>query len=496
MKIALTRMKGVCLLLLGLATTGGGRSFAADITTLNFTTFVESSSATTTGTPIATTTATTASQAAASPFQDESAVAPGKAVLVEPPLPPDSPSCPIGCSAPCVPCCPPMCPVCPVCPPGIACDSDNFAGAPGRFWFSGEYLNWWTTGAHLPPMVSTLTGPNGNIPQTVYGDRDVSEGDHEGYRMNLGMWLDCQHRWGVESDYFDVTGKPDNYDSGFTNGFTPASTPFPIVRVVFDPATTPNIQPDYVGYAGFYVGRITVETTDYFQSAGIWLRRQLLAREWSTADGDVNWTDRCARTFRLDAIGGYRFARLIDTVDEQDDNFQFNPGQPNYLFDYAYYNSYRATNTFNGGELGLKAVGTFGHWSLDVVSKVAIGVNNQYVSLYNQEVIDVNDVTPGTPRTALNPNALQEFSRNRFSAIPELMVTAGYQLTDHLKFTAGYDLLYWTAVVRAADQIAVEPTSGLPYGTVVGNYATLPPFAWNESHFLAQGVRLGAEVRF
>ena len=31
MKIALTRMKGVCLLLLGLATTNRGRSFAAEI---------------------------------------------------------------------------------------------------------------------------------------------------------------------------------------------------------------------------------------------------------------------------------------------------------------------------------------------------------------------------------------------------------------------------------------------------------------------------------
>ena len=45
-------------------------------------------------------------------------------------------------------------------------------------------------------------------------------------------------------------------------------------------------------------------------------------------------------------------------------------------------------------------------------------------------------------------------------------MTGGYQVTDHLKVTVGYDLLYWSAVVRAADQIAVEPTTGYPYGTV------------------------------
>jgi hypothetical protein len=60
----------------------------------------------------------------------------------------------------------------------------------------------------------------------------------------------------------------------------------------------------------------------------------------------------------------------------------------------------------------------------------------------------------------------------------------------------GYDLLYWTAVVRAADQIAVEPTTGYPYGTVLGNYSTLPAFSWNESHYFAEGLRLGGELRF
>ena len=65
--------------------------------------------------------------------------------------------------------------------------------------------------------------------------------------------------------------------------------------------------------------------------------------------------------------------------------------RPNYLYDYNYINNYRTVNNFNGGELGLNAVYTFGRWSLDVVGKAAIGVNNQYVSLYNQQTIDVSN---------------------------------------------------------------------------------------------------------
>ena len=58
-----------------------------------------------------------------------------------------------------------------------------------------------------------------HVPETIFGDQEIGDGDHDGYRTAMGMWLDCQHRWGLEADYFDVTGKPNNYDSGSTDGF-------------------------------------------------------------------------------------------------------------------------------------------------------------------------------------------------------------------------------------------------------------------------------------
>jgi hypothetical protein len=457
MKIAWTRMKGVCLLLLGLATTGGGRGLAADIATQNFATLADSTSAASSG------------KSDASPFKDESAAAPAAGRVAA---------------------------ATPAYDAGFASACDPFQGAPGRVWFRGEYLHWWTSGAYLPPMVSTLNTQTGTTYETVFGDRNVYSGDHSGYLVNFGAWLDCAHHWGLEADYFDISGKQCNYDSGFTDGFVDGVA-HPIVRIVSDPAATPNAQADYVGYGGYYVGRITVQTNNYFQSAGITLRRELRAWEWSTCNRDVNWLDPSARTFRLDAIGGYRFARLIDTVNEEDDSFEYNANQPNWQYEYNYVNNYRTVNNFNGGELGFNCVYTHGRWSLDVVGKAALGANNQDVSMYNQQTTDVSNARGiGTAPILSNPSPQQEFTRNRFSAIPELAVTAGYQLTDHVKVTAGYDLLYWTAVVRAADQIAVDPANGLPYGTVVGNYSTLPAFSWNESHLLAQGLHLGAELRY
>ena len=118
----------------------------------------------------------------------------------------------------------------------------------------------------------------------------------------------------------------------------------------------------------------------------------------------------------MDAIAGYRFSRLIDTVNEQDDGFEYNANQPTFLNQFTYVNDYKTVNNFNGGELGLNAVYTHGRLSLDVVAKAAIGVNNEYVSLYNQETIETsNAVGVGVPPTMTNtaplPRSLEITSR-------------------------------------------------------------------------------------
>ncbi len=327
-------------------------------------------------------------------------------------------------------------------------------------------------------MVSTYTG--GAVGATVFGDDVIRSGTHEGYQIDTGMWLDGEHCWGLEANYFDVTGRPDNYDSGQTTGST-----FPLVRAFYDP-TIPGVVPGFVAVPGIAAGRITVDTNDYFQSAGIWLRHQLQASEWSTNDSDVNWTDSSARTFRLDAIGGYRFARLIDSVNEQDS--EFDPS----LNQYTNINNYRTVNDFNGLELGLDAVYTFSHWSLDVVGKAAVGFNNQNVSLYYLTELDTTNSGGGPlPPSTASP----EISRNCFSVIPQLELNLGYQVTDHLKVTGGYDLLYWTNVVRAASQIPVGPgTPAYPIGSATV-FSPVPPTG-NMTTFRAEGLHLGAELRF
>ncbi len=453
-------MKGACLLLLGLMAIGSSRSNAADISTSKFAKFAADSS-TEGGT-------TTKSVEKVSPFMPETTTSNQASQVTQAAYTSDS-NC------------------------GTS-DIDCYVGAPGNFWFRGEYIRWWTKGPHLPPLVSTvndLNDPTGSL-ETVYGDRSVENGSHEGYRVNLGMWLNCCHTWGIEGDYFDISQNNDNYDSGNTNGYDSNGNVFPIVRPFFD-YETQQVSLDAVGYPANYYGRVTVQTSDYFQSAGVWLRHQLHAKEWSTNNKDICWTDDCARTLRVDAIAGYRYSRLIDHVNIHDEEININSADTNFLTNYTFGDNYTGSNQFHGADIGLDTVFTRGCWSLDILTKVGLGNNRQTVTLDGLAIVD-SSTRGGTIQTFAGK---QIYTRDNFSAIPELTATVGYQVTDHFKLSAGYDMLYWSNVVRAADHIAVEPRSGLPFGTAsIPAVLPPPPFVFNESFYWAQGVKVGGEFRF
>ena len=291
-----------------------------------------------------------------------------------------------------------------------------------------------------------------------------------------------------EGEYFDLRGRPVNYDSGLSNGYTDDSlTPFPLVRPYVD--NTGTLQNNPVAVATQYVGRVTVDASDYIQSAGLWLRYNLRANEWAGKEGDVPWTDPSARTFRLDFLGGYRFMRLIDAVNIRDDEMDVSGPvvNTNNWTLFTNIDNFRAVDNFNGGELGLDALATRGRWSLELLAKAALGVNNQDVQLYNLVRVDQRVTGNGINQTAV---PLNDYSRNVFSWIPALTLTGGYQLTDHVKFTVGYDIMYWSAVARAGSQIPVDPATGYPL------QINTQTFTIDQTWFWAEGLRLGGEIRF
>src|SRR5690242_9986640 len=76
---------------------------------------------------------------------------------------------------------------CPVCEAPRAALSPP-CGPPGRFWFSAEYLLWWTRKAPLPPLASTSPATSLGIPgqpnfQLLYGGSGADFNERSGARF-------------------------------------------------------------------------------------------------------------------------------------------------------------------------------------------------------------------------------------------------------------------------------------------------------------------------
>ena len=123
----------------------------------------------------------------------------------------------------------------------------------------------------------------------------------------------------------------------------------------------------------------------------------------------------------------------------------------------------------------------------------------------NSEVVHINGATTfiapdGTITSypggllALQTN-IGNYSRNQFVVIPQFGTEIGYQITCCLRAFVGYDFLYWGQLARSADQINLNIDSNNipPPLTPATNE---PSFTFHNSSFWAQGIRVGAELRF
>ncbi len=99
---------------------------------------------------------------------------------------------------------------------------------------------------------------------------------------------------------------------------------------------------------------------------------------------------------------------------------------------------------------------------------------------------------------ALSTNS-GHFRTDRFAVLPEFGLKVGYQFTDHLRLTLGYDVLYWSSVVRPGGQIDRNLDT-----TLIPNFRTAdvptgqahPMVLMRETDFWAQGLTVGLEFRY
>ena len=94
------------------------------------------------------------------------------------------------------------------------------------------------------------------------------------------------------------------------------------------------------------------------------------------------------------------------------------------------------------------------------------------------------------------PSNIGQFGKTKFSFVPEIGVTVGYQLTDKIRLYAGYNFLYWTNVIRPGGQIdRILDVTQIPNFTIAGATPAgqnRPAVLFRESDYWAQGIVIGS----
>ena len=173
------------------------------------------------------------------------------------------------------------------------------------------------------------------------------------------------------------------------------------------------------------------------------------------------------------------------------------------LWTFNVLDSFRTRNDFYGGELGLRTQINRGRWSLDFLTKLALGDTSTIIGIMGTTTATPPS-QPTQPTTlggvlALPSNIGTYYQRDAFTMIPELGLDLGYQVNCHWRVHLGYDIIYWGCVSRAADQISpyVDPRN-IPSHTSVYNptASPFPQFPDKTACFWVQGMNVGTEFRF
>jgi hypothetical protein len=361
-------------------------------------------------------------------------------------------------------------------------------------WAGGEWIHWRLTGNRLPPLVTDgsantalatvarLDDPGTRI---LSGDETVNDNWRDGFRVFGGFWLDRCRTCGVGVDYFDVGD--DDYE------FTSQNDPTRIVGRPFFNSELGVQDVQLVSIPNELDGTVNVKSTDEFRGAGLTFHRRI-----------YECCDPCSCNSReVNLLGGYRFYEYNSDLNITE-NLTVLPGTTTALVPgttFFVQDRFRTHNEFNGGEIGFQGFSKHSCWWLDGLAKVAMGVQHRTVTVDGQTVIDVpgggTAVSAGGLLTSEVTN-IGRYDDSDFVLIPEFRLGIGGQVTHYCSIRAGYNVIIWGDVARAASHLPpglqVDPRNLPPIQAGGGAEPEFPGI--RGSQLIAQGLDLSVMFQF
>jgi hypothetical protein len=355
-------------------------------------------------------------------------------------------------------------------------------------WATGETLLWWVKEGPAPVPLAAVTpattmgnpgaldNPDASV---VLGGSDIDHGLQVGGRFTLGR-MNHDEGHGVETNFLFL-GQSSNSQTVIGDGTSFLSNPFEVPTYNFQTA-------NQLAIPGGSTGSATLTNSHQLYGAE-------LNGLWSLLEDDRG-------SWRL--IGGYRFMNVEENLTFS--TYQlgtapaFFPGQFVNTLD-----EFETSNSFHGGQVGLRGEWTHGVWIFGSTLKVALGNTHEVLRISGETTTNSGTyLTTMIPVTTVpgglyaQPTNIGEYSRDRFAVLPEVMLRVGLQVTPRLRTFVGYDFMYLSSIARPGNQLdgQINPTyftsfSGVPTGPLVGEARPAPQF--QSTDYWAQGVNLGVE---
>jgi hypothetical protein len=397
----------------------------------------------------------------------------------------------------------------PMAPPAVEGLSAGWADLTGgilgkdRLWFSGEYLMWIIKNDMLPPLATTTPRETDVLARGILGRRDTlillghdNPPDEEktserfGGRFSLGYWLDDCKETGAEATFFFLGRREQPVQLGPDDRLL--ARPFSDVATVLEDSLL-------IEFPGLVRGAIRVDRPSELWGAEANFIKNL----------HKGW---CYNDWHLDFLAGFRFLSLEEELNIGDVRTYLSPLSrvirrlfPNFSTlagdTFVDEDHFATENHFYGGQVGLDFSYSNGIFTVELLGKVAAGGVDEMVDIAGSQVL----IKPGGATTVSRGGLLALASnsgrveRGEFAVVPQLDVSGGVRLTNWCGLYVGYSIIYWSDVVRPADQVDRElDTSEIPNfphpSAPTGLRSPHNPF--KSAEFFAQGVNLGVEFHW
>ncbi len=375
-------------------------------------------------------------------------------------------------------------------------------GSPGIWYGSLEYTLFSLGKDNSPPLVitgpQTTTSINSPGVAVLYGG-PLSNESLMGGKATIGVWFNRCQTWGMFGSYFTTATHQESFLASSPDGSTFLARPFfNNSPVNFDGSPhTPGEDIERVSQTGLG-GSVDVNRSLVLRGADLNFRFNWC--NYTSCSGKFAWN--------IDSYFGVKYLGLDESLSVTENLTVLTtvPGQVTAGDKFFVRDSFMTRNNFVGGNIGLMSEMRLGRFFFDTHGGIGIGANSQEVTIAGNTQITQGGVASPllTGGLLAQQTNIGTYNRAQFSVTPEIGFKLGFQVTDHFRVFAGYDVTYWTNVVRPGQQIDYTVnTSQLPRLDGNGNPVnpTLvgparPAFNWQSSNLWLSGFSAGVSWVF